>query len=199
MKRKLLFLASAVICAAIAATGTLAYFSADYRQTNVITTGNVDIVLQEWADEDETVPFENLDGVMPGAEVTKIPEVVNTGASDAWIRVKLEKKIQIGGKEEVAPETADELIGLNIDSENWIDGGDGYYYYSSALKAGETTEPVFTKVSISKDMGNEYKNASITVDVAAEAVQVANNGESAQSAAGWPTAGNAAEDASDNG
>ncbi len=197
MKRKLLFLASAVICLSIAATGTLAYFTGEYRQTNVITTGSVDIALQEWGDEEKTEPFVDPSGVMPGTDVTKIPEVVNTGSSAAWIRVKVEKKILIGGKEEVPAKEVEELIGLDIDTKAWT-YQDGYYYYNSELEPKASTAPVFTKVSISKDMDNAFKNARIKVDVAAEAVQVANNGESAVTAAGWPTsaqsgAGTAAE------
>lgn len=197
MKRKLLFLASAVICLSIAATGTLAYFTGEYRQTNVITTGSVDIALQEWGDEEKTEPFVDPSGVMPGTDVTKIPEVVNTGSSAAWIRVKVEKKILTGGKDEAPADEVEKLIGLNIDTTAWT-YQDGYYYYKSELEPGASTAPVFTKVSISKDMDNTFKNAQIKVDVAAEAVQVANNGESAVTAAGWPTsaqsgAGTAAE------
>ncbi len=197
MKRKLLFLASAVICLSIAATGTLAYFTGEYRQTNVITTGSVDIKLQEWGDEEKTKPFVDPSGVMPGTDVTKIPEVVNTGSSAAWIRVKVEKKILTGGKEEAPADEVEKLIGLDIDTKAWT-YQDGYYYYNSELEPDASTVPVFTKVSISKDMDNAFKNAQIKVDVAAEAVQVANNGESAVTAAGWPTsaqsgAGTAAE------
>ena len=41
----------------------------------VITTGNVDIELNEWADEARTQPFQDKTGVMPGTKVTKIVEV----------------------------------------------------------------------------------------------------------------------------
>ena len=37
-------------------------------------------------------------------------------------------------------------------------------------------------------MGNEYQNATATVDVLAQAVQTANNGESVMEAQGWPEA-----------
>ena len=35
-------------------------------------------------------------------------------------------------------------------------------------------------------MGNEYQNATATVDVYAQAVQTANNGKTALNAQGWP-------------
>ena len=38
------------------------------------------------------------------------------------------------------------------------------------------------------DMGNEYQNATATVDVSAQAVQTANNGATVMDAQGWPNA-----------
>ena len=97
MKRKILILSVLAICIATLAAGTLAYFTSEGKAHNVITTGGVEIAVQEWADMEKTKPFENLTGVMPNATVTKIAEVKNTGASDAWIRVKVEKNIQLQG------------------------------------------------------------------------------------------------------
>lgn len=57
MKRKLLLLSVLAICVATLAAGTLAYFSADGTARNVITTGNVSIAVEEWADADKTQPF----------------------------------------------------------------------------------------------------------------------------------------------
>ena len=67
-------------------------------------------------------------------------------------------------------------------------GADGYCYYSRPLKPGQVTEPVFTKVTFNAAMGNEYQNATATVDVAAQAVQTANNGSTVTDAQGWPNA-----------
>ena len=47
MKRKLLLLSVMVICIAIAAVGTLAFFTTDAIAHNVITTGGVDIELHD--------------------------------------------------------------------------------------------------------------------------------------------------------
>ena len=91
MKRKILILSVLAICIATLAAGTLAYYNAETTAHNVITTGGVEIAVQEWADKDKTQPFEDLMGVMPDATVTKIAEVKNTGASDAWIRVRVDK------------------------------------------------------------------------------------------------------------
>ena len=118
-----------------------------------------------------------------GAEVIKIAEVKNTGKGDAWVRVKIEKAIQLAGDGEVDLG----LVKLDIDTTHWT-AKDGYYYYNVALKAGEVTAPIFTKVTFDANMGNAYQNATATVDVTAQAVQAANNGKTITEAAGWPNA-----------
>lgn len=181
MKRKILILSVLAICIATFAAGTIAFFTAEGKAHNVITTGGVEIAVQEWADDEKTKPFENLSGVMPNTTVTKIAEVKNTGASDAWIRVKVEKSIQLQG--EGTPDTS--LVELTLNTTDWTER-DGYYYYTKALKPGEVTAPIFTAVTFGTAMGNEYQNATATVDVFAQAVQTANNGATVLDAQGWP-------------
>lgn len=103
MKRKLLILSVLAICVAMLAGGTLAFFTSEDKAHNVITTGGVEITLQEWADEAKTTPFKDLTGVMPNTTVTKIAEIKNTGASDAWVRVKVEKTSSFKGMERRIP------------------------------------------------------------------------------------------------
>lgn len=181
MKRKLLILSILVICVATIAAGSLAFYNAEDTAHNIITTGGVSIEIQEWADEGRETPFEDLDGILPDTSVTKIAEVKNTGASEAWIRVRLNKTIKLVG--EGTPDTA--LVELDINTASWTEQ-DGYLYYKEALKPGEVTEPIFTTVTFNEAMGNEYQNATAIVDVHAQAVQIANNGESALTALGWP-------------
>ena len=182
MKRKLLILSVLAICIATLAAGTLAYFTSEGKAHNVITTGGVEIAVQEWADKNKQTPFEDLEGIMPGMTVTKIAEIKNTGASDAWIRVLITKNIQLAG--DGTPNT--DLLELNLNLTDWTLGEDGYLYYNKALKPGEVTEPIFTAVTFKPDMGNEYQNATATVDVSAQAVQTANNGDTVMAAKGWP-------------
>ena len=184
MKRKLLILSVLAICVAIIAAGTLAYFTAEETAHNVITSGGVDIELKEWADEAKQTPFEDVTGIMPGVTVTKIAEIKNTGASEAWIRVLITKDIQLAGDGEIDPD----LVTLGLNTTDWTLGTDGYYYYNKALKPGETTAPILSSVTFEPTMGNEYQNATATVDISAQAVQTANNGTSALTASGWPAA-----------
>lgn len=184
MKRKLLILSVLAICIATLAAGSLAFFTSEGTAHNVITTGGVEITVQEWADEAKKTPFEDLEGIMPGMTVTKIAEIKNTGASDAWVRVLVTKNITLAG--EGTPDT--NLVDLDLNLDHWTPGQDGYLYYNKALKPGEVTEPIFTAVTFNGTMGNEYQNATATVDLTAQAVQTANNGDKATQAQGWPAA-----------
>ncbi len=190
MKRKitkgsLLVAALIVVFIAGSALGTLAFYTAEERTHNVITTGDVDIELHEWADEDETVEFpeDGVSGVTPGTKVTKIVEVENTGNSPAWVRIILDVKAL--SSDGTTALSADQFE-LDFDTEHWTKGDDGYWYYNRALEPGETTEPLFTGVTFADSMGDDYQGSKITIGVAAQAVQTANNGDTVLEAAGWP-------------
>ena len=184
MKRKLLIVSVLAILVAVTAAGTLAYFTDTGSAHNVITTGNVDIELKEWADEARTQPFEDKTGVMPGTKVTKIVEVKNTGTGAAFLRLYVETEVYSAKGQNMGPKH----VSLNFNKTEWTySESDGYYYYNRALQPGETTEPLFTTVAFDPLMGNEYQNASAHVKVTAYAVQSANNGDNPQAAKGWPS------------
>lgn len=189
MKRKVLILSVLAILVAILAANTLAYFTADTKAHNVITSGGVSIELNEWANEARIEKFEDKTGVMPGAEVTKIVEVENVGTGSAWVRVELSIEVWMGDEyEEGLPAEPVHLMYGDTAGCNTTDWTyqDGYYYYNKPLAPGETTEPLFTSVAFDDQMGNKYQNSTAHVDVNAYAVQSANNGEDVLSANGWP-------------
>ena len=130
MKRKFLILSVLALCFSLFAAETIAYFTADSKAHNVITTGGVQIAVQEWADEERTKPFEDVTGVMPETTVTKIVEIKNTGVSDAWVRVMVDKKIVLP-TESITPDAS--LVELACNTADWTEK-DGYYYYNKVLK-----------------------------------------------------------------
>lgn len=187
MKKRTITIALIAALLAICAVGTTAYFTDRGKATNVITSGGVKIDLMESAVKDgELAPFEDVEGVMPGSEISKIVEVKNIGQSDAYIRVSVEKAIALA--EGRVGEVDLSLVKLDLNTADWTEQ-DGYYYYNTALKSGETTKPLFTVVTFDTAMGNIYQQSTATVTVNAEATQVANNGTSALTAAGWPQSG----------
>ena len=122
---------------------------------------------------------------MPDTEISKIVLVKNIGGQAAWIRVSLDKAINLA--EGVNGEVDLSLISYDLNTDFWTEK-DGFYYYNATLQPNEVTEPLFTKVIFSATMSNMYQNSKAVIDVTAQATQVANNGTCALDAAGWPDA-----------
>ena len=181
MKKSLIVLAVAVFVLSFTALGTIAYFTSQGTATNHITAGNVKLELHDEIGDGVPFPEEGKHDVMPGSEFAKEVYVENVGSNPFYTRVKLTTTVQAGETTLSA-----EGITLNIDTENWELGQDGWYYYKNTVAVGAATEPLFTEVSFSTALGNEYMDAEVDIDVVAQAVQSENNGGSATGAAGWP-------------
>ena len=184
-KRKVVLIAVIAIIVAVAIGSTAAYFTAVGVERNVITSGDIKIELKETMinDQGQEVPYVDPEVVMPGDVISKMPKVTNTGDNPAYIRVKVEKNIQLAeGKQ---GEVDLSLISLNIDKNNWTEKG-GYWYYNKALPKGETTPALFTTVTFKPGMDNLYQGCTVTINIKAYAVQSQNNGKDVMEAKGWP-------------
>lgn len=187
MKRKILCLSVIAIMLAILAAGTIAYFTADGRAHNVITTGsiNITVVEQQKGENGMTVeyPTEPITNVVPGAEISKIVTIRNDGKSTAWIRVKVGTEIELAGEGEANTS----LVALNFDDTNWTEK-DGYYYYNKPVDPTESTTALFDTVKFDPQMGNEYQNCTVNINIYAQAVQTANNNPEGgvTEVKGWP-------------
>lgn len=186
-KKNLIVILLALTCLFVVVIGSLAYESRSVTARNIITTGKIDIEVNEYADEKGTpFPENGVSGVMPGATVTKIVEVENTGDSPAWVRIKVDKLIRLAEGVEGEPDAS--LILLDINEDYWT-LVDGWYYYNAELPAGEKTgAPLFTQVTFDRNMQNMYQNSTAEVAVIAQAVQAKNNNSKklAYEAEGWP-------------
>lgn len=186
MKKKCLICAFIAIFLSIAAYGTTAYFSYEDIATNVITAGNIKIVLQEWSIPDgggEPVPFKDVIDVQPGMEISKIVQIKNIGGQDAWVRIFVDRTIALA--DGVEGEIDLSFISYDLNTEYWTEQN-GYYYYNTILKSGETTKPLFTKVTFSENMSNLYQHSKAVINVNAQATQVMHNGTTVFEADGWP-------------
>lgn len=189
-KRNLAVIALLMFALMLPLAGTLAYFTQSETAHNVITTGNVDIKLEEFSEneEGELVPFENVSGMMPGQSASKIVQVKNTGSGDTWVRIKLDPRFTLDkdyAEPGFAPDVADVIPEIN--EKDW-QFKEGYWYYNKVLKPGDTTEPLLKSVKFAEKMGNNYQGSEFALDVVAEAVQAKNNGENVLEAVGWPKA-----------
>ena len=174
MKKKILTLALTTVFISLMALGSAAYFTVEGRATNVITTGAVEMSLQEMQlVEGEEVPYpeDTITGVMPGRTVSKIPYVVGEAATQPfYTRVKVALAVTgVDGKV-----LSTEHVTPNYDRVNWILGEDGWWYYMGQIKAGDKVA-LFTEVAFAETMPNEYQDCTVEIDISAQAVQVKNN------------------------
>lgn len=188
MRKKLIAGAVVAICLSLLAYSTSAYFTTEQTATNVITSGNIQIQLQETAKiNGQEISFDASQekiNVVPAQTVSKIVKVKNTGDNAAYVRISVAKAIELA--EGVTGEPNVELVTLDFDDENWTAKDDGYYYYNKPLAPDATTEALFNNVTFEPSMGNMYQNSTATIKVNAQATQVKNNGASVFEAAGWP-------------
>lgn len=180
-KRKIFLLAILVCCAALAAAGTLAYFTAEETAYNVITTGKLAMTLHEETTGGKPFPKEGISGVTPGQIVDKVVYVENTGTVDLYARISLAMSVT-GADGKPLPT---DVMTLDLNTADWTKQGD-CYYYNKPLAPGEKTAPLFKTVTFAADMGNEYMECTAKINVTAQTVQSRNNGDTVLDAQGWP-------------
>ena len=187
MKKRILIIAL-ILCLVVAAGATYAYYTTNVVTHNVITSAGIDVELIEQQNVGgELVPYpDEKIGIIPGVSVSKVVSAKSL-EQPAWLRMSCTFRVEdLNGKD--MGFTAEQLaaaIHLDIDTTSW-QFRDGWYYYKAALGSGGTTKPLFTTVSFSgPNMGNEYQNCSLFIDVKLEAIQQAHNGTT-YTEAYWP-------------
>ncbi|MEA4955717.1 MAG: SipW-dependent-type signal peptide-containing protein [Pseudoflavonifractor sp.] len=207
MKKKSILIAglSVMIIASMAIAGTLAYFTNTQTATNTFTVGNVAITLNEapvsktgdtWtADPTAARVTENAySNVYPGAVLPKDPTVtVNTGSSDAYVRVKATVSHAAAWKAACAAHGITDLttiFGGYVDA-NWsraaitedtqMDTITYIYNYVGGANAGRlaadgTTGALFTSVTIpagftSAELSAIGANNGFTMNIVSDAIQ----------------------------
>lgn len=157
-RKKYGFLILSCVLVAVLSFGISYAFLIDkaYR-SNSFTVGETVIEVTE--------EFSPPDELIPGDAFVKKPWITNTGNLPAFIRAQIA----------FSNLSAQDFCELDLNTADWNDGGDGYYYYKSLLQPGEKTKPLFTTVTIkeNKQDGSSYEKAdmiSFELNVYAEAV-----------------------------
>ena len=170
--RRLLVGMALIALSVIMISSTLGAWSVDTPSVHIINTGNLHGRLVE-----EYTP---ATGLAPGAVVDKYVNVENTGDFDMHARVKITKtwvdtKDEDGTIIEEGASLSAENIQLNLNFTNWLDGGDGWYYYKGIIKAKTKADdpPLMESFElIAEDTGNEYKRKTANIVVELECLQV---------------------------
>lgn len=152
MKKKILSLCLVVALVATAVVGgTLAYFTDTDAETNVFTTGDVNIDLIETFDPDNAK-------LMPGIDIQKEIYVKNEGSETAYVRVHMAIPSMLDSGSEDEPQFAaynntlhwnftaasvqegkwsqlqnSEQVGPNADYPNWPGNGGTYNMYQQEI------------------------------------------------------------------
>ena len=132
--------------------------------TNHFDTGIVDIDLKEYqlGDNQELEAWEDNPLLLPGSQISKIPEVSNQG-NDCWVRVKLEFE-QVEGLDTGC------LFGMD---EDLIYHEDGYFYLHRVLKTDETFR-IFEGMNIPVDFSQENEGKQFKLHIQVDAIQSKN-------------------------
>lgn len=178
MKRKKLiaFLMATCIISATSAS-VYAAFADSVAVENHISTGIVDIDLQEYQEgENGREVYEDYKVIFPGDHISKIPVITNEG-EPCWIRVKL----AYGNTSQSLEGFSDKNItGI---SEDWKKIGE-YYYYKNILGKEESVD-IFTGVSIPAEWTEEHADQGLAIGIVAEAIQAANYKPDFESMSPW--------------
>lgn len=164
-KKKILAVALAASMAVLAVGGSsLAYFTDTDSADNVFTVGNIDVVLTEphWDAEGE----KEAENMYPGEPVAKDPTVTNTGANPAVVRIK----VTLPGDKDYGLQYRTDYVTGKL-GDNWVDGGDGYFYYTLPLDTDKSTDALFDQVVLGTNVTNDYSGEKKHIDVKVEAVQ----------------------------
>lgn len=196
MKKKFVILTAAVALVGLAAVSfSLAFFTDRETAANVVTTGNVNIAIDESITVDYyeehhveegwkwTVDYHedrglSYKGIVPGDHVTHIVDVNNIGENDAYLRLKVKMTVNDSSGKELPSD------GIKFYNHlNEVDLGpkdsDGYYlcYYDKVLKTfvddGSDADVIrmFDNVKFPASWSNAYADASVNIEIIAEAVQ----------------------------
>lgn len=160
LNRKWLLVIALVMSLTVATASTLAYLTDRDTEVNTFTMGNVDIELKE--------DFEQDSELLPGINIEKEPTITNIGKNDAWVWATIAIPAALD-----SDDASENVLHFNMSKESvadgkwtwWAEGSnksewlkeydveyEGVKYnvftvlYQTALKKGETTEPVIYKV-----------------------------------------------------
>ena len=182
IKIKLAVIALIAIVLTFFGQGTYAYYTVVGKATNVVTSGNIDLIIHEKTELGTEFPKEGV-YVMPGDIVSKQVSIENDCEHPFYLRVKL----VYGVDSKTLP--AEDCFKLSISDEYW-ELHDGWYYYKGIVNPGETTPNVFSHVEIvGTQVDNSYLGKTLELTVKAQAVQSENNPiseDKTYTASGWP-------------
>lgn len=181
-KHWFLLLSVFIVCAALTAGSTQAFYTVKGTAHNVITTGDVDVSIHETTTDGKPFPEGGLFGVMPGTDQEKQVTVVNddsSGRGSCWVRARVGISITASDGTALdnvfwADQSPHTAVLPDYNTSEWL-YDNGWYYYRIVLAPGKQSEPLFTKVHFDSLLGNIYQGCQAQLTVLVQAVQAENH------------------------
>lgn len=158
--RKKIVAVSTMLLIILATSITFAWFSNSEAITNKFNMGTIKVEVYE-------PEFKDLTNVKVG-EYEKEVLVVSKGTKKTYVRVRL-----IPEWSEPSLPISNVQLNLN-NTTDWVDGGDGHYYYKYYLTKDQETSLLLESVTFTS-LGSEYDGKTLTIKVVAEGVQITND------------------------
>jgi len=112
--------------------------------------------------------FSQPPSVEPDTDYDKIVSAKNYDTMPGFVRIMIfPTAIKDGMPLQVQFGT--DVVANDLNTTDWKDGGDGYFYYLHVLQPGETANPLFTSVKL---VSTELTGADFNIQVTSGAVQL---------------------------
>lgn len=156
MKRSLVLVVSLLALLLVIAGGTLAWLTAQDSVSNTFTPAHVTC---------------NVDEEFDGTTKSDV-SIKNTSDIPVYIRASIVVtwKDSDGNVYGQKPASSDYDMVMVLDN-GWVEGADGYYYYTSPVAVGDTTGTLIRSCTVKDGAtppGDDYK---LSVEIIAEAIQ----------------------------
>lgn len=182
--RKPIYLVAIVGCLLLLIGGgyfVYAAMTAQDRKENDFQVGQVETQLLE--------DFDGITEIELGKSIEKEVLIKNTGTIKQFTRVMILPEIwtsvagDTNNKQVLPLVIGTDLVLENLNTSDWKDGGDGYYYYiKEALKPKKSTTSLFTSIKLSNSLSDHYHDAEFTLSLKVETI---NCNEKAYRQAWW--------------
>jgi len=148
---------------------TFAWFTVEDSVVNNLYSRTYDTAFCILLMDDFTPP-----DVPPGKGDTfdKTVGAKNVGLKPGVVRLLVEPTL-IAANGETLPATvgvSDATVLIIDPGGDWLDGGDGFFYYRYILEPGQTAQNLFTQLQLSPDLDEAYQNAQLNIEVRCDTV-----------------------------
>lgn len=162
MKKKNVTALIAVASCVVFSLSSIAYARTQLSIDNNISSGSVDISLEEYEEgiDGELVEYTGSRELLPGTKISKIPRIENNGNS-CYVRTKLDFSID---------ELNESYYGM---PEGWVKCSDDYWYYTDVIKHDDYVN-IFEGIQVPEDFSSVNMGKDAKLEIAVDAIQADN-------------------------